>query len=81
VCRLDLDDRPWTIRSQAGRVQVNAGEPDNPDACLRTDPKTLDTLLEDPGKLDAAESDGTAAVAGDRSALRRLLDATAAPAA
>jgi hypothetical protein len=62
-------------------VQIQAGEPNNPDASLRTDPKTLNALLEDPGKLDAAESDGTAGVAGDRSALRRLLDATAPPVA
>jgi DNA-binding HxlR family transcriptional regulator len=74
VCRLDLDDRPWTIRAEAGRVQIHPGEPDNPHASLRTDAKTLNTLLQEPGKLEAAESDGTAVVAGDRAALRRLLD-------
>jgi DNA-binding HxlR family transcriptional regulator len=81
VCRLDLDARPWTIRTEAGRVQIHTGEPNEPDASLHTDPKTLNALLEDPGKLDTAESDGSAAVAGDRRALRRFLDSVAAPVA
>jgi DNA-binding HxlR family transcriptional regulator len=73
---LELDERPWTIRTEAGRVQIHPGEPNEPDASLRTDPKTLNALLEDPHKLDATESDGTAAVTGDRSALRGLLNAS-----
>jgi DNA-binding HxlR family transcriptional regulator len=77
VCRLDLDDRVWTVRTENERVHVKSGEPINPHACLRTDPKTLNALLDDPGKLDAAVSEGSAAVTGDRSALRRLLDAVA----
>jgi DNA-binding HxlR family transcriptional regulator len=81
VCRLDLQNRVWTIRTEDGHVQVLDGEPNEPDASLRTDPKTLNALLEDPGKLDAAVSDGTAAVAGDPSALRQLLDAVATPVA
>jgi DNA-binding HxlR family transcriptional regulator len=81
VCRLDLHNRVWTIRIEDGHVQVLAGEPNEPDASLRTDPKTLNALLEDPGKLDAAVSDGIAAIAGDPSALRRLLDAVAKPVA
>lgn len=81
VFRLDLHNRVWTIRAEDGRVQVLAGEPNEPDASLCTDPKTLNALLEDPGKLDAAVSDGTAAIAGDPSALRLLLDAVATPVA
>jgi hypothetical protein len=81
LCRLDLHDRVWTIRTEAGHVHVQAGEPNEPDASLRTDPTTLNSLFEDPGKLDGAVADGSAAVAGDRSALRRLLDAAAAPVA
>jgi alkyl sulfatase-like protein len=54
-------------------VQVQSGEPASPDASLRTDPRTLNALLDDPGGLDAAVSDGSATVTGDRSALRRLL--------
>ena len=73
VVRLDLDDRIWTVRTEAGQVQVQPGEPATPDASLRTDPRTLNALLDDPGGLVAAVSDGSAAVTGDRSALRRLL--------
>jgi hypothetical protein len=51
-----------------------------PDVSLRTDPWTLNTLLDDPSKLDLAVSEGTAAVEGDWSALRRLLDAVVDPA-
>jgi DNA-binding HxlR family transcriptional regulator len=80
TCQLDLDGRLWTVRTENGHVQILAGEPNQPDASLRTDPKTLNALLEDPGKLDAAVSDGIAAIAGDPSALRGLLDAVATPA-
>jgi alkyl sulfatase BDS1-like metallo-beta-lactamase superfamily hydrolase len=79
VRRLDLHDRAWTIRTEDGHVHVQAGEPNEPHASLHTDPKTLNDLLEDPGKLDAAVADGSAAIAGDRSALRRLLNSVAAP--
>jgi DNA-binding HxlR family transcriptional regulator len=79
VYRLDLgDNRVWTVRTEDGEVQVQSGEPTRPDASLRTDPKTFNALLEDPWTLVAAESDGTAAVAGSRSALRRLLNAATA---
>lgn len=80
VCRLELNDRVWTIRTEHGQVAVLAGEPTEPDASLHTDPHTLNALLDDPGKLDTAASDGSATVAGDRSALRQLLSAVAAPA-
>ena len=79
VFRFDLDDRVWTVRIEDGRLQVQPGQPTAPDACLRTDPKTLNALLEDPGEFDTAVADGSAAIAGDRSALRRLLAAVAAP--
>jgi DNA-binding HxlR family transcriptional regulator len=79
VYRLDLgDNRVWTVRTEDGEVQVQSGEPTRPDASLRTDPKTFNALLEDPWTLVAAESDGTAAVAGSRSALHRLLNAATA---
>lgn len=81
VCRVDLDDRVWTIQTEGGRVQVHAGEPTEPDASLRTDPKTLNALIGNPGRLDAAVADGSAAVAGEGSVLRRLLDVGAAPVA
>jgi DNA-binding HxlR family transcriptional regulator len=77
--RLELDDRVWTVRTEAGRVDVRSGEPDRPDAALRTDPATLNGLLDGSRALGAAVSDGSAVTAGDRSALRRLLQSAATP--
>ena len=79
VCRLELNDRPWTIEVEDGRLQVRSGEPTAPDASLRTDPQTLNALLDDPSKLDAAVSERSAVITGDWLALRRLLASVAAP--
>ncbi|MCW2881846.1 MAG: transcriptional regulator, HxlR family [Sphaerisporangium sp.] len=79
VYRLELDDRVWTIRTAAGQVHVEPGEPSRADACLRADPKTLNALLDDPAALDAAMSDGSVVAAGDLSALRRLFQAVTIP--
>jgi DNA-binding HxlR family transcriptional regulator len=73
--RLELDDHVWTVRTEAGRAQVQPGEPASPDASLRADPATLNTLLDGTRELDAAVSDGSVVAAGDLSALRRLLQA------
>jgi len=64
-------------------LHVQAGEPTMSDVSLRTDPWTLNALLDDPSRLDPAVSVGNATVTGDWSALRRLLDAAivTAPAA
>jgi DNA-binding HxlR family transcriptional regulator len=72
---VQLDDRIWTVRSVRGRLHVQPGEPATPDVVLRTDPKTLNTLLDNPSGLDAAIMNGSVAAEGDRSALRRLLGA------
>jgi DNA-binding HxlR family transcriptional regulator len=79
VCLLELNDRPWTVEVEDGRLQVRSGEPTAPDVSLRTDPQTLNALLDDPSKLDAAVSERSAAVTGDWSAVRRLLASVAAP--
>jgi DNA-binding HxlR family transcriptional regulator len=73
VFRLDLDDQPWTVSTEDGRLLVRPGAPSNPDAALRTDPTTLNALLEHPRGLTAAVTAGDAVVTGDRPALRRLL--------
>jgi DNA-binding HxlR family transcriptional regulator len=80
VCRLELDDRVFGVGIEDGRLQVQAGEPTMSDVSLRTDPWTLNALLQDPSKLDPAVSEGSAAVTGDWSALRRLLDVAIPPA-
>jgi hypothetical protein len=77
---LELNDRVFAVRVEDGQMHVQADEPPMPDVSLRTDPWTLNTLLDDPGKLDLAVSEGTAAVEGDWSALRRLLDTVVDPA-
>jgi DNA-binding HxlR family transcriptional regulator len=78
--RLELDDRAWTVRTEGGQAQVWPGEPASADASLRTDPKTLNALLENPEALDAAICDGSAQAEGNMGAVRRLLLA-ACPAA
>lgn len=79
--RLELDEQVWTVRTEAGQVQVEPGEPAAADASLRAEPKTVNALLENPGALDAALSDGSAAADGDLPALRTLLRAVSGPAA
>jgi DNA-binding HxlR family transcriptional regulator len=79
--RLELNDGIWTVRTAAGQVQVQPGEPTGAAASLRTDPETLNALLADPAELDNAMADGSAAAAGDLSALRRLLQAVSQPVA
>ena len=78
-CRLELDDRVWTVRMAAGRVEVQPGEPATAAASLRTEPKTLSALLTDPATLTTACADGSAAVVGDPSAIHRLLHAVTDP--
>lgn len=71
--RVELDSRVWTVRTEPGRLTVEPGEPAGPDAVVRTDPRTLNALLEKPGGLDAALADGRVTIEGDRKAVRRLL--------
>ena len=73
VCRVELDDRHWTVRTEHGQVYVHAGEPGDPDATLRSDPQTLNQLLLRSAQLDDVIADGRAAVDGDVSVLHRLL--------
>jgi DNA-binding HxlR family transcriptional regulator len=76
----DLDGRKWTVRTVDGDVDVQPGEPTSADVSIRTDPTTLNALLEDPYTADAALSEGTIIVTGDLSALRQLLQAVTIPA-
>jgi predicted lipid carrier protein YhbT len=71
--RVELDSRVWTVRTEPGRLTVEPGEPATPDATIRTDPPTLNALLERPHDLDKAIDDGRMTVEGDRKAVRRLL--------
>ncbi|SFW91820.1 winged helix-turn-helix transcriptional regulator [Amycolatopsis australiensis] len=73
---VELDSRVWTVRAEPGRLTVEPGEPAAPDATIRTDPPTLNALLEVPSDLDAAIADGRMRIEGDRKAVRRLLRET-----
>lgn len=73
--RLELDDRVWTVRMAAGEAHILPGEPDRPDATLRTTPETLNALVDDPAALDTALAGGNATATGDLAAVRRLLRA------
>ena len=81
TCRVDLDGRVWTVRTRDGAVEVVEGAPAAGDVQLRTDPPTLDRLIQEPSALDAEVAAGAAVVTGDAAALRRLLGtaATAGP--
>jgi DNA-binding HxlR family transcriptional regulator len=79
TCRLELDGRVWTVRIASGRLQVQPGEPATAAASLRASPKTLSTLLTDPGALANACVDGSVTVVGDLSAIDRLLRAVTDP--
>jgi DNA-binding HxlR family transcriptional regulator len=69
----ELDDGLWTARVEEGTLQVRFGEHGPADLVVRTDPWTLNTLLDDPSEFDAAISSGRLAVHGDGNVLRRLL--------
>ncbi|MRH90582.1 HxlR family transcriptional regulator [Nocardia sp. SYP-A9097] len=73
ICRLDLNGSVWTVRVNSGKVDVQTGEPTTADISLRTDPKTLGTLMANPAALDTALADGTVALVGDPLTLSRLL--------
>ena len=75
TCRLELDDRVWTVRLADGRAEVRPGEPAAADVSLRTDPGTLSALLGATAMLAAARADGSVTVVGDPSAIDRLLSA------
>ncbi|PYC63380.1 HxlR family transcriptional regulator [Micromonospora arborensis] len=75
--RFELDNRVWTVRTRDGQVHVEAGEPADPDAGLRTDPSTLNSLLDGSISLATARTTGAVVVSGDDAALRRLLETRA----
>jgi DNA-binding HxlR family transcriptional regulator len=70
--RFEIDDRVWTVRTRAGRVHVEAGEPAEPVlAALRTDPLGLNALLQRQALPDGSHAE----LSGDRRSLQRLLRA------
>lgn len=74
--RFELDDRVWTVTAEDGHFTISSGEPAHADAGLRTEPTTLNALLNGSTSLAAARATGQAALSGDEAALQRLLQAT-----
>ncbi|WP_410596361.1 winged helix-turn-helix transcriptional regulator [Amycolatopsis sp. lyj-23] len=70
---VELDPRVWTVRTEPGRLTVEPGEPAAPDATIRTDPATLNALLDRPAHLADAIENGRVTVDGDRVTIGRLL--------
>ena len=58
---------------------MQPGEPATAAVSLRTEPKTLSSLLADPATLAPACADGSVAVVGDLSAIDRLLHSVTDP--
>ncbi|HEX8051680.1 MAG TPA: winged helix-turn-helix transcriptional regulator [Thermoleophilaceae bacterium] len=56
-----------------GRMEVQRGEPDEPDSVIETDPRTLERVIFDGGDAAEAERSGELRLAGDRALATRLL--------
>jgi DNA-binding HxlR family transcriptional regulator len=74
---LALGDRIWTLGARDGEIEIEHHAPGAADATIRTDPETLNALVFDPGRLDAARAEGAAQVEGDLAGLRALLESAA----
>ncbi|WP_097321524.1 winged helix-turn-helix transcriptional regulator [Paractinoplanes atraurantiacus] len=75
--RIELGDRAWAVTAGDGPLHIETGAPVHADAGLRTDPATLNALLDGSVTLAAARAAGTAALSGDEAALKRLLEPSA----
>jgi DNA-binding HxlR family transcriptional regulator len=72
--QVQLDGRVWTISNRDGQIEIQPQTAAVPDAWVETDPSTLNTLLFEPARLDAAIASGAVRADGDLTALRRLLE-------
>ncbi|QFZ24489.1 transcriptional regulator [Saccharothrix syringae] len=78
---LRVDDEPFRVAVDGGRVDVVAGAPAEPDAVVDTDRATLRELVFGGAGLPDAVAAGRARVAGDEQAAARLLTLFPRPAA
>jgi DNA-binding HxlR family transcriptional regulator len=75
VISIELDAQRWTAHAHDGRLDIHVGDPtSDPDAVIRTDPRTLRELIGAPRRLRSALHSGVATVSGDRPAIGRLLE-------
>jgi DNA-binding HxlR family transcriptional regulator len=70
---LRLGEQPFRLDVADGRIEIARGSAPAPDATLETDPGTLASVLWHGRKLDEARRAGDLAIAGDRTAVTRLL--------
>ena len=70
---LRVGDDAFRVRIAGGRLELERGEPDSPDATLETDQRTLGALALTGLPLAEALAGGTATVTGDVPALERFL--------
>jgi DNA-binding HxlR family transcriptional regulator len=79
VVHVQLHDRTWTVRVRDGRLEIEPGAAAPADGTFRTDPETLNDLIDAPSGLRAALRSGAAEVRGDEAAIRRLLQQVEVP--
>ena len=70
---LRLGEQRFRLDVADGRIEIARGSAPAPDATLETDPGTLASVLWHGRKLDEARRAGDLAIAGDRTAVTRLL--------
>jgi hypothetical protein len=72
-CTLRLDGQAFRARVAGGRLTVERGEEERPDAVIAGEPAALAAVLWHGRGLDDAVTAGELAVQGDRGAIARFL--------
>jgi len=70
---LRLDEQQFRIEVAHGRIKMERGGTDSPDATIETDPATLQAVIFNGRPLAEAERAGDMRIEGDRSAVARLV--------
>lgn len=68
-----FDEGVWTACVVDGSLRVVSGEQGTAELVVRTDPWTLNRMLDDPSQIGAAISEGRLVIQGDGTVFRRLL--------
>jgi DNA-binding HxlR family transcriptional regulator len=76
---LRLADDRFRVEVGDGRIEVERGEAEAPDAAIETDPGTLEALLFDGRRLAEALGAADVRIDGDRKTVERLLSTYPAP--
>jgi DNA-binding HxlR family transcriptional regulator/putative sterol carrier protein len=76
---LRLDDDRFRIEIADGRIEIERGEGEAPDAIIETDPETLEAVIFDGRDLAAAVDSGEMRIEGDEALASRFLGLYAVP--